>query len=238
FRMEEGTRRRSPNRTDPRAGVLVEVEHAGTLCRLSHAIGKRTTSGNLSRPDSQRCAWTCDQSKRRASRPSDSPMAIVQSTGRPRPRLSKGPIMTSENLQRTARSATGRFLAAAAAALGFGLCAFSSPNFGQATQQVAPDDRSVRPFKVQIPQAALDDLRQRIKATRWPDEETVADQSQGVQLAKLQELVRYWGSGYDWRKAEAKLNGLPQFTTRIDGVDIHFIHVRSRHANALPVIIT
>src|SRR5262245_55577254 len=102
--------------------------------------------------------------------------------------------MTSENPQRTARSATGRFLAAAA--LGFGLCACSSPNCGQTTQQLAPDDRSVRPFKVQIPQAALDDLRQRIKATRWPDSETVADQSQGVQLAKLQELVRYWGSGY------------------------------------------
>ena len=89
-----------------------------------------------------------------------------------------------------------------------------------------------------IPQAAIVDLRRRIAATRWPDKETVADQSQGVQLAKLQELVRYWGSGYDWRKAEAKLNALPQFTTNIDGVDIHFIHVRSRHQNALPVIVT
>src|SRR3982750_847108 len=74
--------------------------------------------------------------------------------------------------------------------------------------------------------------------TRWPDKETVADRSQGAQLANLQELVRYWGDGYDWRKAEASLNALPQFMTTIDGVDIHFIHVRSRHKNALPVILT
>src|ERR1700682_2490815 len=119
-----------------------------------------------------------------------------------------------------------------AAVLAFGLGVFSSPNYGQA------EDPSIRPFKVQVPQAALDDLRRRIAATRWPDRETVADRSQGAQLAELQELVRYWGSGYDWRKAEAKLNALPQFMTTIDGLDIHFIHVRSRHKNALPVIIT
>jgi pimeloyl-ACP methyl ester carboxylesterase len=143
-------------------------------------------------------------------------------------------MMTTDNLQHTARSATGRLLAAAAAAaLGFGLCAFS-PSYGQ----TMAEDRAIRPFKVQIPQAALDDLRRRITATRWPDKETVADQSQGAQLAKLQELVRYWGTGYDWRKLEAKLNALPQFTTNIEGVDLHFIHVRSRHKNALPLIIT
>ena len=100
------------------------------------------------------------------------------------------------------------------------------------------DEAAIRPFRVNIPQAELDDLRQRLLATRWPDHETVADQSQGPQLATLQELVRYWGSGYDWRKAEAKLNALPQFMTTIDGIDIHFVHVRSRHANALPLIIT
>jgi pimeloyl-ACP methyl ester carboxylesterase len=105
-------------------------------------------------------------------------------------------------------------------------------------QTTTTGDTTIRPFKVQVPQAAVDDLRRRIAATRWPDKETVDDRSQGVQLAKLQELVRYWGSGYDWRKAEAKLNALPQFMTNIDGVDIHFIHVRSRHKNALPVIIT
>ena len=119
-----------------------------------------------------------------------------------------------------------------AAAFACGLLFFSASAYSQT------EDRSIRPFKVQVPQAALDDLRRRIAATRWPDKETVADQSQGAQLAKLQELVRYWGSGYDWRKAEAKLNALPQFITTIDGVDIHFIHVRSRHQNALPLIIT
>jgi pimeloyl-ACP methyl ester carboxylesterase len=96
----------------------------------------------------------------------------------------------------------------------------------------------IRPFRVAVPEAALVDLRRRIAATRWPDRETVPDRSQGAQLAKLRELVRYWGSGYDWRKAEAKLNALPQFTTTIDGVSVHFIHVRSRHEDALPVIIT
>jgi pimeloyl-ACP methyl ester carboxylesterase len=99
-------------------------------------------------------------------------------------------------------------------------------------------DTSIRPFRVNVPDEALDDLRQRIAATRWPDRETVADRSQGVQLAKLQELVRYWGTDYDWRKAEAKLNALPQFVTTIDGVDIHFIRVRSRHPNALPLLIS
>jgi hypothetical protein len=106
-----------------------------------------------------------------------------------------------------------------------------------ATGQSAAD-RSIRPFKAEVPQADLDDLRRRIRATRWPDKETVADRSQGIQLAKLQELVRYWGAEYDWRKVEARLNGLPQFVTTIDGVDIHFIHVRSRHPKALPLLIT
>ncbi len=96
----------------------------------------------------------------------------------------------------------------------------------------------IRPFTVNVPEAALDDLRNRIKATRWPAKETVADQSQGVQLAKLQELVRYWGTEYDWRKVEARLNALPMFVTEIDGLDIQFIHVRSKYPNALPLIIT
>jgi pimeloyl-ACP methyl ester carboxylesterase len=100
------------------------------------------------------------------------------------------------------------------------------------------DGNAIRPFHISIPDEQLVDLRRRIAATRWPDKETVADRSQGAQLAKLQELVQYWGSGYDWRKAEAKLNALPQFTANIDGVDIHFIHVRSHHKNALPLIIT
>jgi pimeloyl-ACP methyl ester carboxylesterase len=102
----------------------------------------------------------------------------------------------------------------------------------------AAEDNTVRPFKISVPDEALVDLRRRIAATRWPDRETVNDQSQGVQLAKFQELVRYWGTDYDWRKCEAKLNALPQFITEIDGVDIHFIHVRSKHENALPLIVT
>jgi pimeloyl-ACP methyl ester carboxylesterase len=96
----------------------------------------------------------------------------------------------------------------------------------------------IRPFHVDIPDQALDDLRRRIAATRWPSRELVTDRSQGVQLATIQELARYWATEYDWRKAEAKLNALPQFTTQIDGVDIHFIHVKSPHEQALPLIMT
>jgi pimeloyl-ACP methyl ester carboxylesterase len=97
---------------------------------------------------------------------------------------------------------------------------------------------TIRPFRVSVPEEALVDLRKRIAATRWPDRETVADQSQGVQLATMQALARYWVSEYDWRKVEAKLNALPNFITEIDGLDIHFIHVRSKHDNALPLIVT
>ncbi|HEX5691625.1 MAG TPA: epoxide hydrolase [Roseiflexaceae bacterium] len=96
----------------------------------------------------------------------------------------------------------------------------------------------IRPFRVDIPQEALAGLRRRIAATQWPEKETVADQSQGVQLATMQQLARYWVTDYDWRKVEARLNTLPQFITEIDGIDIHFIHVRSKHADALPLIVT
>ena len=96
----------------------------------------------------------------------------------------------------------------------------------------------IRPFQVEIPEEELAELRRRIRAARWPSNELVADRSQGVQLATLRELARYWTTEYDWRKCEARLNALPQFTTQIDGVDIHFIHVRSPHENALPLIMT
>jgi pimeloyl-ACP methyl ester carboxylesterase len=109
---------------------------------------------------------------------------------------------------------------------------------GFAQTSPAADANSIRPFHVNIPEAAIADLRQRVQATRWPEKETVTDQTQGVQLEKIQKLVTYWGTGYDWRKAEAKLNALPQFMTKIDGLDIHFIHVRSKNPNALPLIIT
>src|SRR5215207_5902945 len=114
----------------------------------------------------------------------------------------------------------------------------SSTKKAPAKSSTADNDQAIHPFSITVPEEALVDLRERILATRWPDRETVSDQSQGAQLVKLQELVRYWGTDYDWREGEAKLNTLPQFKTRIDGLDIHFIHVRSRHPNALPVIIS
>ena len=123
-------------------------------------------------------------------------------------------------------------------ALFVGLFMLALPIVGQSTTDQAAEDGSIRPFKAKVPKAVLDDLRRRVAATRWPDKETVADRSQGVQLAKIQELARYWSTDYDWRRLEAKLNALPQFTTTIDGLDIHFIHVRSRHPNAMPIIIT
>src|SRR3954467_11566419 len=97
---------------------------------------------------------------------------------------------------------------------------------------------ALRPFEVHFPDDALEDLRRRISATRWPERETVRDDSQGVPLATMQELARYWASDYDWRTCEARLNALPNFVTEIDGLDIHFIHVRSEHEDALPMIVT
>ncbi|MGA7288899.1 MAG: epoxide hydrolase, partial [Terriglobales bacterium] len=108
----------------------------------------------------------------------------------------------------------------------------------QGSKQTA-DKNAIRPFqKINIPEAELTELRRRINNTRWPDRETVKDATQGVELATTQALARYWATEYDWRKIEAKLNALPQFITEIDGLDIHFIHVRSKHENALPLIVT
>jgi pimeloyl-ACP methyl ester carboxylesterase len=109
---------------------------------------------------------------------------------------------------------------------------------GEGAGQTGTDNTAVRPFQVGFPEAELAELRRRVNATRWPERETVTDDSQGVRLATMQELARYWGSDYDWRTCEAKLNGLPHFMTEIDGLDIHFIHVRSRHEDALPLIVT
>src|SRR5690349_6512215 len=100
------------------------------------------------------------------------------------------------------------------------------------------DNTAIRPFRVSVAAADLDDLRRRINATRLPEKETVADFSQGVPLDTVQKLTRYWATEYDWRNVEARLNALPNFITEIDGLDIHFIHVRSKHENALPVIVT
>src|SRR5437660_11912774 len=102
----------------------------------------------------------------------------------------------------------------------------------------ADDKNAIRPFHVNVPEAELTDLRSRINSTKWPERELVADATQGVQLATVQALARYWGTEYDWRKVEARLNALPQFITEIDGLDIHSIHVRSKHEDALPLIVT
>lgn len=156
-------------------------------------------------------------------------------------------------LRRTIMSAMSlahaRFLAISAAACAFGFVLLAAPLYAQTVPSADAETPvisllpsklrdAVRPFRINVSEAALGDLRRRVTATRWPDRETVTDQSQGVKLAKIQELVRYWGTGYDWRKAEAKLNALPQFVTEIDGLDIQFVHIRSRHPNALPLIIT
>jgi pimeloyl-ACP methyl ester carboxylesterase len=119
-----------------------------------------------------------------------------------------------------------------------GLAAAAAAGLFPAHPAPAATSDDIRPFRIDIPQEALIDLRSRINATRWPEQETVADESQGVRLAILQDLARYWATDYDWRKIEAKLNALPQFITEIDGLDIHFIHVRSKHDNALPLIVT
>src|SRR5688500_5454121 len=141
---------------------------------------------------------------------------------------------------------------AAAAAVGLSLLACAS--YGQAVQSSdsqpavirsapgptgdATRDSSIRPFRFSASEEALADLRRRIAATQWPEKETVSDATQGVQLATMQKLAQYWANDYDWRKVEARLNALPNFITEIDGLDIHFIHVRSKHPNALPVIVT
>jgi pimeloyl-ACP methyl ester carboxylesterase len=105
-------------------------------------------------------------------------------------------------------------------------------------QETSGDKSAIRPFQVNVPEAKVAKLRSRIDATEWPDRETVADESQGVHLATMQDLARYWATDYDWRKCEAELNSWPNFMTEIDGLDIHFIHVRSKHENALPLIVT
>jgi pimeloyl-ACP methyl ester carboxylesterase len=138
------------------------------------------------------------------------------------------------------------FLATSAAAGAFALVLLSSLSYSQAVPAAdaqasviaTAEDNAIRPFRVHFPDEALADLKRRVAATRWPEREIVNDQSQGVQLATTQKLANYWAKDYDWRKAEAKLNSYPQFTTTIDGVDIHFIHVRSKEKDALPVIVT
>jgi hypothetical protein len=119
-----------------------------------------------------------------------------------------------------------------------GANATNATNATGASAAPPSNNLDIRPFRVNVPEEELTELRRRIKATRWPERETVTDASQGVQLATLQKLAQYWGTDYDWRKVESRLKALPQFITNIDGLDIHFIHVRSKHENALPLIVT
>ncbi|OOG18774.1 multidrug MFS transporter [Sphingobacterium sp. CZ-UAM] len=125
-----------------------------------------------------------------------------------------------------------------AAAFSLSIPTIASAQNNKTTSTVSKTDTSIRPFKINIPQSKLDELKRRIAETRFPDKETVNDESQGIQLAQLKELLTYWGKGYDWRKLEKKLNALPQYITKIDGLDIQFIHVRSKESNALPVLLT
>ena len=143
------------------------------------------------------------------------------------------------------RALRGAALSGGAMGMAFAVAATSAQSAVALDKQAAParaqaaaSSDAVRPFRVEISDAALLDLRRRVSATRWPDKETVADQSQGARLAQIQALVKYWGTDYDWRRAESTLNALPQFVTKIDGLDIHFIHVRSQHPNAMPLLIT
>lgn len=136
-----------------------------------------------------------------------------------------------------------RFIGIAAAAVAAGsLSPLAFADNNQTITEVAPaaggDKKAIRPLRVHVPESQLIDLRRRIKATRWPERETVTDDTQGVPLAMIQELARHWSTDYDWRKCEAKLNSYPNFVTEIDGLGIHFIHVRSKHENAMPLIVT
>ena len=137
---------------------------------------------------------------------------------------------TSEGINQDRRRVLGAATIAVAAA--------GAGNLFSADLVAAAAGDAIRPFRVAFPQEQLDDLRRRVSATRWPERETVSDSSQGVQLATAEKLARYWATEYEWRRVEARLNALPQFITEIDGLDIHFIHVRSKHENALPLIVT
>jgi hypothetical protein len=159
------------------------------------------------------------------------------------------PAMTFEDMRNrlATASALGLLLIASPGYAQTGTATANEPTMTSQLQSTTPtsappraaaEDTAIRPFRIRVPNAQLVELRRRIVATRWPDKETVADHSQGVPLAMVRELARYWATDYDWRKGEAKLNAMPQFLTTIDGLDIHFIHVRSKHANALPLIVT
>jgi pimeloyl-ACP methyl ester carboxylesterase len=147
-------------------------------------------------------------------------------------------MKTRHQIKKTTGGLERRKLTARAAAASIAIATATIPAMADDSTASKEGPTAIRPFQFRASEEALADLRQRIAATRWPDKETVTDQSQGVQFATMKKLARYWTTDYEWRKCEAKLNALPQFVTTIDGVDIHFIHVRSKHANSLPMIVT
>jgi pimeloyl-ACP methyl ester carboxylesterase len=143
----------------------------------------------------------------------------------------QGAAMTSQKSEQTRRT-----MLAGTAAVGIGLAALSTFNISDAAPVNKSD--SIRPFRIEIPQKVIDDMRRRITANQWPERETVTDNFQGVPLATMQKLASYWATDYDWRKIEKRLNALPQFMTELDGLNVHFIHVRSKHKNVLLLIVT
>jgi pimeloyl-ACP methyl ester carboxylesterase len=149
-------------------------------------------------------------------------------------------MKTKGQIEATPRVAARRGLATRTAVASLALAAAALPAIAADGSAIVTKEgpAAIRPFRINVPEAELSELRQRINATKWPERETVADASQGVQLATMEKLARYWATDYDWRKVEAKLNAVPNFITEIDGLDIHFIHVRSKHENALPLIVT
>src|SRR5215208_2396196 len=142
--------------------------------------------------------------------------------------------MSEHNISNDVDQNRRRFVGTATAGIAAASAVSMLPTHGRG----ASDSSAIRPFNINVSEEALVDLRRRINATKWPEPEQVTDASQGVQLATMQNLARYWATEHDWRKVEARLNALPQFITEIDGLDIHFIHVRSKHENALPMIVT
>jgi pimeloyl-ACP methyl ester carboxylesterase len=193
------------------------VQWMGLRVAVSFARGSRNAAariGDATQPDSTRSpAMTFEDTLHRATSATALALLVIASTSYAQPVASatREPVMTTSAQYASATSATSR---------------------------AAAEDTMIRPFRFRATDAALAELRRRIASTQWPEKETVADESQGVPLATMKRLAQYWATDYDWRKGEAKLNAFPQFVTSIDGLDIHFLHVRSRHPNALPLVIT
>src|SRR5580704_3614272 len=207
--------------------VLKATPTALRILRMTPPIARSSPANTTIGSSRAALATTC---RRRPRKPSPKPSSTSPSFDRCGPSLANSHFRQGEIMSDMPSSNRGTILASSAA-----VGAASAPS---SKARAGADGSAIRPFRINFPEEQVADLRQRVKATRWPDKETVADHSQGVQLATVRHLADYWASSHDWRKIEARLNALPQFVTEIDGLDIHFIHVRSKHENALPVIVT